>query len=502
MVEPVYERINYTRCVTNLKDQVKVEMKTEIPSTAVVSALTVSTWIAPFDDKIKDGQVSYESKAVFYLSFVDESGDVKKHECITPFNGLSKDSSITDACKSKTTAVVEKTEIDTAGAYLCLTAYLSVYTQVCLADNVNALVSGEQLIVNSGEMDFVKSFGEKRGVYPVEEEFELNYPVKEVLFHSAEAVITAVQSGVGCIIVDGELLLSLVLLQNNDKNDIIRENRVFPFRTEIECEEAMPNMLSVARVTERSFKTDVSVDEGGANSVVAISVNLLFDGEAFITESLPVAIDAFSLKNEVEMQKESLPLTTACEIRSHNQTVRAVAQVSELPVGASVLAVSSEKAFIAGSECKEYCLSVVGTVCATALLRDGDGKVFARKLEIPFEQTFDGAYDCQMQTTVTVKAHSARARVTSLTQMELESELYFTVYPNKTCTKSIIKSVLVAQEKPVNTNAITVYIAREGEDLWSLAKRLNVCPDELIETNKELQFPLTGDERIIIYRGL
>jgi hypothetical protein len=44
------------------------------------------------------------------------------------------------------------------------------------------------------------------------------------------------------------------------------------------------------------------------------------------------------------------------------------------------------------------------------------------------------------------------------------------------------------------------FMPEEGEELWSLSKRLNVCPDQLVATNKELQFPLTGKERIVVYR--
>ena len=85
--------------------------------------------------------------------------------------------------------------------------------------------------------------------------------------------------------------------------------------------------------------------------------------------------------------------------------------------------------------------------------------------------------------------------------MEFESELFFTVYPSKKCSHKVIKNVSVLEEKVINDSAITVYIAQEGDELWSLAKRLNVCPEQLIETNSELQFPLTGKERIVVYRG-
>ena len=54
--------------------------------------------------------------------------------------------------------------------------------------------------------------------------------------------------------------------------------------------------------------------------------------------------------------------------------------------------------------------------------------------------------------------------------------------------------------KKVNDSAVSVYIPLDGEGLFALAKRLNVCPETLVATNPDLQFPLTGKERIVIFR--
>ena len=51
-----------------------------------------------------------------------------------------------------------------------------------------------------------------------------------------------------------------------------------------------------------------------------------------------------------------------------------------------------------------------------------------------------------------------------------------------------------------NDNAFTVYSAICGEDLWGLSKRIHVSPDEILSYNNELDFPLSGNERILIYR--
>jgi hypothetical protein len=51
-----------------------------------------------------------------------------------------------------------------------------------------------------------------------------------------------------------------------------------------------------------------------------------------------------------------------------------------------------------------------------------------------------------------------------------------------------------------NDNAFSVYIPYKGEDLWSISKRIGISPDEVVACNPELDFPLTGDERILVYR--
>ena len=84
--------------------------------------------------------------------------------------------------------------------------------------------------------------------------------------------------------------------------------------------------------------------------------------------------------------------------------------------------------------------------------------------------------------------------------MELNGEVFLTVYPIEKNSFCFINDIKILGEKKDNPCAISVYLGTAGEECFSLAKRLNVCPDTLIETNKDLQFPLSGKERIVVYR--
>lgn len=501
MVEPVFEKINFNQREGEVEEQIKTECKTDVPSDSVAGVLAVSPWVTLNDSETGDGKVFYSGKIIFYIAYTDTDGNLKKCECGSEFKGEIKDASVKDGCRVSVSVRADKAEADVSGSCLSVGAFVTVTAEITECAEISALVGGENLVVKENEISCIKGSGVKRGAYPIEEEFELSYSVAEVLFHRADAVVTATQCGVGCIIVDGEVHLTAIMLQKNDKNDIIKENRLIPFRMEIECEDAMPSMQAVAKVREKSFKTDVAVDDETGKSTVSASVSLIFEGEAFLSGCMSVAADVFSTEAEIEVVRGEFPFYKMCDLRSFTAVVGGRAETGELPVGASVLAVGGEKITVVSYDCAGEGLNVTGVLSATCYLRDGDGRVFTRRLETPFEKLLEGVFDCASRFQIVVKAEKANAKIISLTETELEAEAYFTVYPFEKCDNKIVKEIRVLGEKKKNESAISVYIPSEGEELWTLAKRLNVCPESLIATNRDLQFPLTGKERIVIYRG-
>ena len=165
-----------------------------------------------------------------------------------------------------------------------------------------------------------------------------------------------------------------------------------------------------------------------------------------------------------------------------------------------MLAVGGERAEIIKKVCDGDLTLISGTLSAVAYVRDNEGKTFTVRLETPFDCALDCAYSCNVNLDIVVRAKNAKARLISLTEVELESDLMFTVYPEEVNDLKVIGEIKPLGEKAKSNVAISVYIPTVGEDMWSLAKRLNVCPETLAQTNSDLQFPLTGEERIVIYR--
>lgn len=500
MAEPIFEtiKVNDKRC--ECLGQVKVECKTDVLSEDVSKILSVSSALGTCLGDLKEDKIKYNGRVVFYIIYLDTEGRIGRCECSTEYSGNIDCDCIEQDLYAKLFAMAEKEECDLSGNRLSVSAYVTVKANVYANNPVKVLTHGDDFIMDKKELSYVKSYGVKKGVYPIEEEFTLNYAVSKILCQRAKAFVTAVQCGVGCIIVDGELSLTLMLLQNIEKSDIIREEKTFPFRMEIEYAEAMPVMTALARVSEKSYKTDVMVDADSFTSKVNVSVNLCFEGEAFSLESITVPTDLFSTAKQTETERECINYLTPVGVKRVESNVLGRCQGEELPAGARLMSVCAEKTDVVSYVKLGDKIEVTGVISATGFFKDTEGKTFSVNWQTPFEKLVDCELNEDYQIELTAFAKKPSVKVLSINEVELEVQSVFNLNVYEKGCINFVKNVKCGEDKRVCDSAISVYIAREGEDLWSLAKRLNVCPDELVESNRELQFPLTGEERIVVYR--
>ncbi|MBR2384269.1 MAG: hypothetical protein IKA99_01530, partial [Clostridia bacterium] len=332
------------------------------------------------------------------------------------------------------------------------------------------------------------------------EEFELNYAVARVLSQNVKAKITAVQCGIGCIIVDGEVHFSILLLQNIEKSDIIREEKTLPFRMEMEYEESMPTMMADVCVSEKGLKTDITVDAETNKSLISISSTLLFEGEAYSEEKLTMVLDAFSLTENTETEKAEFAFVKPQETRVVEARLSGRASNDELVAGSRLMCVGGEEIEVTSTSIIDGKINVVGVVSVNGYIRTPEGSFGTTKWQVPFDCNLDVAIGENVNYSIKASLEKPFAKIVSLTEAEIEVNGVFCLTIFEKNKLDYISDIKFCGEKPTENSAISVYIAIEGEELWSLAKRLNVCPSELVLTNKELNFPLTGKERIVIYR--
>ncbi len=479
-------------------DTVSGEGKTDIESNNVSKILGIYVKSVNTEGEIVENTIKYKSGIIYSICYIDNEKNIRKSEVLGEICGEIKGVSSNGSLHID--IIEEKVEADISTLKLIIKGIFKVEATIVECKKTDYISSSDSLIVKKEDCEYYKSYGRRKTVFPLEEEFTLGYSISNVLMHKIVPIITAVQCGVGCIIVDGEVHISAVLLQNNEKRDIIKEEKTLPFRAEIDYEEAMPSMIAVAEVFEKSFKTDVNVDETSNQCTVNATISLLLEGEAFSVVSSSICNDAFSLTNELETKISVETKVTPKEQRQYNVLINsqkiAVDGVNEL----NFILCSYENAIISETKRENDCIKVYGVCEFTAFFKSQEGEIVTRRIESPFETEIKQTCSPFESFLVKCKIISVKPKQFISGEIEVEYNLSFTLYCEQIDKVKLLQEVTEGEIKKTETSSISVYISMPNEDLWSLSKRLNTPPDEIIATNNQLQFPLSGKERIIVYR--
>ena len=285
------------------------------------------------------------------------------------------------------------------------------------------------------------------------------------------------------------------------KKDIIKITKALPFRAEMEYEDSMPSFTAVSKVSLKSFKTDFEVDLDGGKSQVSLSATLVFHSQAYSFETFNIANDLFCLSHDLQLEKQENLVCEVEDVRTCNHKVSCVFPCEENVSETNVCAIAGEKIEILNVCVKDGELQFTGTLNAVGYFVNNEQKIYTKKIETPLDFKCDCMIvdGCFVDAIAVGECYNLNLNANGI---EFDLDLTITVYPTKQKRFEYINDAKCLTEKVQNNCAISVYIAQDGEELWSLAKRLNVKPESLIETNPDLKFPLDGSERIVIYRQI
>lgn len=412
----------------------------------------------------------------------------------------------------KSEAIAEtETELNVGGATVFVSAedaravngvdgYVARCTVRFVADGLKkeekqAVVGGEGLRVKELEIVADDLTGTAADEFVVTDEFELNYSVKEVLARSQTVKLKSVESGVSRIIFEGEVNLCVKTLPMTDNTDILKEKRSIPFRYELACAGALPEMQARGRVSVTRAAYKVFTDEAKGKSSVAVEFSLGVCGEAAGEKRVVVAADAYSLEDETDTINTSVVVYRLAGRGFREERVVGVANATAVE-GGRILNTFGEGVTVVSVTETETGVSVAGVIRANVVFRNSDNGVTCVQSETPFSSEIvgDGAI-----TGVCVTLADLNARVRN-GAVEFEAEL---ISEWTSCEKreyTYAEDIRVTGERKKNDSTISLILPVAGDDAWDLSKRTGIEEDEILKLNPELEFPLVGNERIIIYR--
>ncbi len=481
----LFQTGTYTRQTAALRTQSIVEIK--LSGQDVGDIIAVHPQISLNSCEVSSGRVSYGGRLVCTLVYADEGNRLCRIQKGAEFFHYCDDDSLAPAQRGDCVLTCERTQLKREGSSYVITVVVGA--QITVFDNAqrNFVTDVEGAICNFGECNLysVVNFS---GESEVEDEFDC--AAADILVPAAEALVTGCSARAGAVEISGEIYLTLLAVRDNSPVSL---DRTIPFKSELSCDDAVLARRAFCRAELKDVSVNCRVNEDKGTCGVELNATLAFFGYFFEEEQVRIVTDTFSTEKEVVLSftDERADLTT--DIKVYTERVSGLAATkAKLDYTCAFLAAALPRA-----EFTHTAGAIEGSVNAT-LLYEQSGEVRSTEVSLPFAVNLAGLSQTCGGIRVAVSGMSLRQRAEG--ECEAEATLRISAADGICAEVRYISEVAEGEPRVRSDSAISVYIPAAGDGLWETAKRLCESPENIRRTNPELNFPLTGKERILIYR--
>ncbi len=438
-----------------------------------------------------NGEVRYFGKVLFSVVYEDAEKHVCRAEKGVEFSSKMVSEEVYPALTARGKIVLDNLSVRREGA--------SVYFTALLGAEVNLF--GEQKFEYVTDGDFICR-RERVGLVcahlcggeaEAEDEFETEF-IGDILFHSETVNVTSVVCETGFVRAEGEINLGILALRG--ENALVSFERLIPFRAEIPCEQSSFGASAEVQVCVSNAIVRAEADEERGKCNISVQLALSVEGCLYEEIMLDGVTDAFSRHHELTLTAINQTCMGAGEIVRVTERVSGKAALSS-PVDFSdtLQAVTLQRAEADLAKEGET-TRVEGVIMASLLVLGADGCHRGIEMSLPFSVPVQT--EGERQVSVLVCGTSARQKQEG--EIEVEATLKICVQSRKEKSFSLVTSAEEGEPLNLSDSAISVYVPCVGDGLWELSKRLNKSPEEVMESNPDLKFPIREGERVVVYR--
>lgn len=480
-----YTTGTYTRRVADIKSQSIVEIR--FSDRDIGEAVAVYPMVSCTSCEAASGRVTYGGRLVCTLVYTDESGNLCRVQKGAEFTHFADDDKLAPAQTALCRLSAERTQIKRDGSLYVVAVVVGAEISVYAPAERNVLSSAEGAILKR-ENKKLYSAVTFSGESEVEDDFECN--AEDVLIPAAEALVTDCNCRSGAVEINGEIYLSMLATRGGKPVGL---DRIIPFKCEIACEDALLSKKAVCRAEIKDISVNAGVNDESGKCNIELSCQLGFTGRYYDDEEISVIEDAFSPDCNLTLSFAEESASPCSEIKVFSERVSGLcATKAKLDYTCAFLATALPHAEYARSS-----EGIEGSVTAT-LLYEQNGEVRSTEINLPFTVTLSGVNECG-DIGVAVCGVNLRQRAEG--ECEGEAVLKISVADCEANTVRYVTDAAEAGEKEKCDSAISVYVPAAGDDIWETAKKLSQSPEEISATNPDLSFPLSGKERILVFRA-
>ena len=337
-------------------------------------------------------------------------------------------------------------------------------------------------------LDFKQSCDEK---FVVIEEVETNLKDIKVLNIDSHVILNSVVASVDKIIVDGRVKVNAIYKDEDSTGEIVKE---FEFKQEIAMKNALPGMVVEANL--KMVNTSITEQVKDEKTRLVFVIDLAAKALMFENIAIETFDDLFSLKNEIAPVYDFAEFEDADGVEFDNDTVLTQTDISSRADFDDIVGVFSPKVNVLEFQDKGEKMYVIAQINALAIYKTQNS---LEKIDLVYETRFETEKDISKRLKgVKAVASVSAFKVKAGKDLESAFQVEYQFDYEKEHSEKFVKSFEVVKEKADSDAGVKVYVTRENQTVFEVAKALNVAP-ELIVNQNEVSDYFEAGQKVFVY---
>lgn len=486
-INPEFDKVQ-TSEVIEVSASNGVECKLPLTEEEFKEIITIEVSTSLTQVECFNKEVKYSGRAIFTVVYKSE-GNIKKHEAGVEFSFKCDFDKCLEGMVCLSEVKGENVKVNFLNGIAMASAVVVFNGEITKRKDIEYFLGEPQIMVKTNNIDYTSEVCKVKKDGKIEDEFDLPILVGDILTHHEKVFVTNCQCGIGVVIVDGEIELSMLISELEQNKQPITSVKTIPFRMEVECRDALPEFSSCAFACVKNANLKVFVDETKNKSAVSLEVCLEINGKVFNYNSFNYGVDAYSNDCEIKLNYEDKKIDKILDFKCVENKISS--EISFNNENSRLISVINDKIEDIRYTVNDNEMIVDGALSLTYLLLGEN--YYSETVLVPF--------------TTKVRIDGNKVSFNKCEVIEVKTSKNSVDFILKICFLDIqelkfktITSVEEGQKKVPNNSAISVYIPSPNETLWDVSKALGVKEEVILKTNENLEFPLTGNERIVVYR--
>ena len=485
-------------CKRKLQDE-QIIVETGFAPVGLKKVLWVDAYVQIDNIEPLNREVSYSGKVVFDVVFLDEANNIQTESLTSPF--LNKIINENISANSKVIINIGGVNAEYVAESDKIQAVITICSYVLCNENLEILSNSESDLCVKTEAVISQNLIKAECIEITE---NLTYPITDrmenIISIKPKICLKTVEVDTDVFEVQGEILTNIKYLSNSDDvQKILTVNYVQPFKREIEVQGLKQGDYVDVNLAIKYDKFKYELDKTEMRALLEVPISFCY--AAYSQKAIPCVIDAFSVKNKVNLITQSHTKTEISEIFYNEEKIEGSAVLNDnLPRIDKIIGFSDVSLTITNSNIENNTLTVEGLIRFNlAYLNDETNNINSVNKEIPFSVRFN--IDLTDFTDLFITATLSEAEIIAKRGREIfvDGKIKIGYAFSKLVTEAMITDVENSEVYPEKTAAIEIYFGKAGDDLWDIAKELHVNPEIITIQNPDIILPLEQHENIVIY---